>query len=166
MITEGYEKLKSQVWDILEEYRHKASVWSHFYGTASLCAFLGLKRGLNMEICKSAGLLHDVWLFCNLPLEGDMHKNHGYIGSEFAREILNQNGGYSDGQIEIICRMIYHHNDKAIVHDEYSETLKDADSLEHYLNNSGYDKRYNYHGRDKKILDEFMIDDCETGINC
>jgi len=136
---------------------HTESVWSHFFGVASLCAFLGLKRGLDMEICKCAGLLHDLWLFRNIPLDKDTHKKHGYIGSDFANGILNENGGYSEEQTEIICRMIYNHNDKDIVHDEYSETLKDADALEHYLNNSGYDDKYNYHGHDKKILDEFII---------
>ncbi len=54
--------------------------------------------------------------------------------------------------------MICNHNDKDIVHDKYSETLKDADALEHYINNSDYDKDYNYHGRDKKIFDEFIIE--------
>jgi HD superfamily phosphodiesterase len=126
---------------------HWYSVWSHFFGVAMLCGFLGLKIGLDIEICKSAGLLHDLWLFINIPLDGDMHKKHEYIGSNFAKRILNENGGYSAEKIEIICWMIYNHNDKDIVHDIYSETLKDADSLEHYLNNSGYDKRYDYKGR-------------------
>jgi HD superfamily phosphodiesterase len=155
----GYEKLKDQVWETLKDYpKRKSSVWSHFYFFFSICAFLGLKRGLDMEICKCAGLLHDLWLFFNMTLDNDIpHKKHGYIGSDFAKEILNENGGYSEEQTEIICRMIYNHNDKDIVHDEYSETLKDADALEHYLNNSGYDKDYNYYGRDKKIFDEFMI---------
>ncbi|MCL2774393.1 MAG: HD domain-containing protein [Oscillospiraceae bacterium] len=154
---ENYEKLKDEVWETLKDYpMHMASVWSHFYGVASLCAFLGLKRGLDMEICKCAGLLHDLWLFLNVPMDIDTHKKHGYLGSDFSREILNKNGGYSEEQTEIICRMIYNHNDKDIFHDEYSETLKDADVLEHYLNNSG-DENYKYYGRDKKIFDEFMI---------
>lgn len=154
----NYEKLKEQVWDALKEHpMHRDSVWSHFFGVAMLCGFLGLKRGLDFEVCKCAGLLHDLWLFRNFPLDKDTHKKHGYNGSDLAKGILNENGGYSEEQIEIICRMIYNHNDKDIVHDEYSETLKDADSLEHYLNNSGYDKKYNYYGRDKKIFDEFII---------
>ena len=153
-----YEKLKEQVWNALKEHpMHRYSVWSHFFGVAMLCGFLGLKRGLDIEVCKCAGLLHDLWLFINFPLDKDMHREHGYNGSDFAKGILNENGGYSEKQIEIICRMIYNHNDKDLIHDEYSETLKDADSLEHYLNNSGYDKNYNYHRRDKKIVDEFMI---------
>ena len=84
---ENYEKLKDQVWETLKDCpMDKASVWSHFYGVAMLCAFLGLKRGLDIEICKCAGLLHDLWLFCNVPLDKDTHKKHGYNGSDFARK--------------------------------------------------------------------------------
>ena len=158
MNNNSYEKLKKQVWDMLKDCpSHKASVWHHFCGVAVLCAFLGLKRGLDADICKCAGLLHDLWLFLHFPLEYEMHRKHGYIGSELAQKILAQNGGYSEQQIEIICKMIYNHNDKDTVDDVYSETLKDADALEHDLNQSDYDKKYNDHGRIEKILDEFMI---------
>ena len=102
------------------------------------------------------GLLHDLWLYRH-GFPCDIHYQHGYLGSELAREILLENGGYSDEQIKIICRMVYNHNDKNEVHDEYSEALKDADALSHYLNGSNYDKRYNYHGRDIKIFAEFMM---------
>ena len=154
-----YEGLKEQVWEIIKVNppANNPSTWHHFGGTAMLCAFLGLKRDLNVEICKCAGFLHDVWLFSHFPLDVELHKKHGYLGSDFAGKLLRENGGYTAEQIEIICRMIYHHNDKDAIHDVYSETLKDADALDHYLNNSGYDKAYNDHGRNRKVLDEFMM---------
>ena len=157
MDIEVYENLKRNVWEILEKSENHGAV-VHLDGVAMLCAFIGLKRGLDVEICKCAGLLHDLWMYWHgFPLEGDLHGRHGYLGSDFARYVLLENGGYSNEQIEIICRMVYNHNDKNEVHDEYSEALKDADALQHYLNGSNYDKRYNYHGRDIKIFDEFMI---------
>jgi uncharacterized protein len=157
MNNDTYESLKEQVWEILKKTPHHRTTVMHLDGVAMLCAFIGLKRSLNVEICRCAGLLHDLWLFCNMPVDGETHKKHGYIGSELARKILLQNGSYSEDKMDIICKMVYNHNDKNNIHDEYSETLKDADSLQHYLNDSNYDKNYNYSGRDKKVLDEFMI---------
>jgi HD superfamily phosphodiesterase len=153
-----YETLKAQAWELLGQNadQHKNGIM-HLDGVAMLCALIGLKRGLNLEICRCAGLLHDLWLYCNFPLQKGMHERHGHFGSDLARELLIKNGGYSEDKIKIICTMIYNHNDKGIVHDEYSETLKDADALQHYLNDSDYDRRYRYFGRDSKILDEFMI---------
>ena len=86
-----------------------------------------------------------------------MKKQHGYLGSELAKELLLKNGGYAKDEMETICLMVYNHNDKNIVQDDYSEALKDADAFWHYLNVSDYDKVYDYNGRDKKIVDEFMI---------
>ena len=154
---EIYENLKHRTWEILKKSNNHGAIL-HLDGVAMLCAFIGLKRGLDVEACKCAGLLHDLWMYRHgFPLEGDLHGRHGYLGSELAREILIENGGYSDEQIEVICRMVYNHNDKNDVHDEHSEALKDADALQHYLNGSNYDKRYNYYERDKKIFDEFVI---------
>jgi len=154
---ELYEEMKQRVWEILKASDNHGAIL-HLEGVAMLCGFIGLKRGLDVEVCKCAGLLHDLWMYRRgFPLEGDLHSRHGYIGSELARELLLENGGYSNEQTQIICRMVHNHNDKGDVHDDYSEALKDADALQHYLNGSNYDKRYNYHGRDKKIFDEFMI---------
>ena len=154
---EIYEEIKSRVWEILEKSDNHSAVL-HLDGVAMLCAFIGLKRGLDVEICRCAGLFHDLWMYRHgFPLEGDLHSRHGYLGSELAREILLENGGYSAEKIEIICQMVYNHNDKNIVHDEHSEALKDADALQHYLNDSNYDRRYNYHGRIEKMFAEFMI---------
>jgi len=160
MDAKAYGSLSERVWELLREAPapHLRGVIMHLDTVAMLCELIGLKRGLDAGICRSAGLLHDVWLFSHMPMDVETHRQHGYIGSEFAKDLLTANGGYSDGEIEIICRMIYNHNDKGEIHDEYSETLKDADSLQHYLNGSEYDKRYNYGGRDRKVLDEFMID--------
>lgn len=155
MEREAYQELRGRVWRILENTPNHGGIL-HFEGVAILCAFIGLKRGLDAEICKCAGLLHDLWLYRHgFPCE--LHSQHGYFGSELARELLIENGGYSEDKIDIICRMVHNHNDKHDIHDEYSEALKDADALHHYLNNSDYDKKYNYYERDKQILDEFAI---------
>ncbi|MCK5757837.1 MAG: HD domain-containing protein, partial [Clostridiales bacterium] len=105
----------------------------------------------------TAGILHDLWLYCNFPLERDVHKIHDEIGSRMAEEILESSGKYSKDDINLICRMIFRHNKKDETDGVYEEVLKDADALQHYTNNSDYDKRYNYHGRIEPLLDEFGI---------
>ena len=158
MVSDRYMVLQNQVWAMLKESPYHINI-THLDGVAILCAFIGLKRGLKVEICRCSGLLHDLWLYCRFPINGtkELKKQHGYNGSDLAKELLIENGGYSCEELKIICEAIYNHNDKELVHDGYSEALKDADAFWHYLNSSDYDKSYNYYGRDKKLLDEFMI---------
>jgi len=131
MAENCYKLLQDEVHEII---CHDRFWLLHLEEVAILCRLIGLKRGLDTEVCRCAGLLHDIWLSKQeFPLAFDSHSKHGYEGSDMARDILKQNGGYSDEQIDIICRMIYNHNDKNILHDEYSEALKDADVLQHYL---------------------------------
>ena len=156
MSSTHYESLKESVWTAMETLPNRNATIVHLNGVAELCALIGIKRGLDVEICRTAGILHDVWLFCHMPLSDEAHARHGYVGSEFAREFLAQHGGYVDGQMDVIFRMIYHHNDKQDIHDEYAEALKDADALQHYLNDSACDRKYRYYGRDQKLLREFI----------
>ena len=132
MANERYNLLKDKTHEILEGNEG----WLfHLEEVAMLCRLIAIKRGLDGEICRCAGLLHDIWLAQQtFPLDIGMHEKHGYLGSDIAKDMLKQNGGYSDESINIICEMIYNHNDKHIVHDKYSEALKDADVLQHYLN--------------------------------
>ena len=131
-----YNLLKDKTHEILKE--HQGWLF-HLEEVAMLCRLIAIKRGLDDEICRCAGLLHDIWLAQQtFPLEKGMHDKHGYISSDIARDMLKQNGGYSNEKIDIICEMIYNHNDKHIVHDKYSEVLKDADVLQHYLNEDAW----------------------------
>jgi len=128
---------------------------AHLVGVAYLSGYIAVNRKLNTELCICAGMLHDLWLYRNLTAPDIYVKYglHGQYGSSLARELLKETMLYSDDEIEIVCRMIYNHHDKASVHDEYSEVLKDADALQHYLNNSEYDRtRYKYYGRIEKLI--------------
>jgi HD superfamily phosphodiesterase len=162
MNTERYEKLKEQVFEVIkhkviEDFGYIHCI-THSDGVAVLCVLIGQKRGLNCDICRCAGLLHDLWLYNHgFPMTKEFHSQHGYKGSELARELLQKNGGYTSDEIEKICTAVYHHNDKDDIHDEYSEALKDADIMQHYLNGSGYGQKKNKHGRDKKVFDEFSF---------
>ena len=152
--TDRSEKIKELVFQKLSESVHtdvKNGI-IHLSGVAYLSGYIALKRDLNIELCICAGFLHDLWLYYNMPLHPIVHEKHGHNGSELAMGILKETGLYNDDEMEIICRMIYNHNDKRIIHDEYSEALKDADVLQHYLNNSEYDKKYNDHGRLERLI--------------
>lgn len=154
MSEENYFRLlKTQVREMLEKKGDDYIYWLlHLEEVAILCRLIAVKRNLDEDICQCAGLLHDIWLaFQTFPLEGNLHGKHGHYGSEVAKEILEKNGGLSDEKIKIICEMIYNHNDKEILHDEYSEALKDADVLQHYLNE---DKWHRYSERGRKTASE------------
>ncbi|CAG7618117.1 HD domain-containing protein [Paenibacillus allorhizosphaerae] len=144
--------VRSKLQTFTNDQEHPAS--QHLYGVSIFCGLIALKRGLDADICKSAGLLHDLWLYRHLPLSVDEHRKHGEYGSIEAREILQSIGSYTECEIETICTMIFRHNDKHIIQDDYDEVLKDADALTHFINDSAYDKKYRYYGRHRNVLDE------------
>jgi HD superfamily phosphodiesterase len=126
----------------------------HLSGVGYLSGYIAANRKLNVELCICAGFLHDLWLFRNMlsPDISVKYVDHGHYGSELAKKILTGTGLYGEDEIEIICRMISNHHKKEEIHDEYSEVLKDADALQHYLNNNDYDKKYKYHERIEKLI--------------
>lgn len=128
---------------------------SHLTGVAYISGYLALERHLDEEICICAGYMHDLWLFdglCNPPFDGSLYGMHGYYGSILARKILDETKRFNEEEIDLICNMICNHHDKEKVHDQYSELLKDADVLHHFLTNSEYDKNYKHIKRVNKII--------------
>jgi uncharacterized protein len=102
-LVERFELLRKIVSDRLRNCKDKHNqdgANQHLYGAALLCGLIAMKRSLDAEICKSAGLLHDLWLYCNLPLSIDEHQKHGEYGSAVAREILTGMCSYSSDEIQ------------------------------------------------------------------
>ena len=102
----------------------------HLYGVSSICAVLALKRGLDVELSTTAGMLHDIWSY-----KTGSPTNHAELGAIEARKILQETGNYTSEEIETIASAISHHSNKDEIHDNLSELLKDADVLQHYLYN-------------------------------
>ncbi len=102
----------------------------HLYGVSTICTLLALKRGLNVELCLAAGMLHDIWNY----KVGDCPE-HGQLGAIEARKILEEMGSFSTEEIDVICIAIARHGDKQSIDGEMDELLKDADVLQHYLYN-------------------------------
>lgn len=154
-----FENIKKIAFDILQQRRSSElkNGWFHLSSVAALSGLLANKRCLNSEICQTAGILHDLWLYLNLPLDRERHKKHDELGASFANDILQESRLYSVTECTLIVKIIRAHNKKDMEHDEYEELLKDADALQHYINSSDYDKRYNYHGRIEPLLKELNI---------
>lgn len=102
----------------------------HLYGVSSICALLALKRGLDLELCTTAGMLHDIWAYKVNPID------HARLGAVEAEKILRESGEFTDEEITTICTAIANHSDKGEVRDPMSELLKDADVLQYYLYNT------------------------------
>ncbi len=104
----------------------------HLYGVSAICAMLAHKRGLDPQICSTAGMLHDIWSY----QAGD-YTNHGQLGAVEAEKILTSLGSFSLEEIRVICEAIARHSDKETIDGEMAELLKDADVFQHFLYNPG-----------------------------
>ena len=127
------EEIRKIIDDILmgqPDIEERRCGFVHLYGVSSICNLLALKRGLNVELCGVAGMLHDISSY-----KTGYSIDHAKLGSIEARKILNEVNCFKEEEINIICNAILHHSDKHSVHDDYSEVLKDADVLQHHLYN-------------------------------
>ncbi len=125
------ERLRSAVDGILQtqpDPQQARCGFVHLYGVSQLTALLALRRGLDPEICATAGMLHDISSYRT----GDP-TDHARRSSLEAAEILADLGCYRDDEIKQVGHMIACHSDKDQAHDLPAETLKDADVLQHYL---------------------------------
>lgn len=102
----------------------------HLYGVSAMCSLLAIRRGLDTELCATAGMLHDIWAY----KIGDS-TGHARLGAIEAERILRESGGYTSDEIAMVCEAIANHSRKREVQDDLSELLKDADVLQHYLYN-------------------------------
>ena len=102
----------------------------HMKAVSAFGAMLAFKRNLDPEIATIMGLLHDIHtILTNDPT------NHAELGAVKTGEILNELNILDREELEIVCTAIHNHSSKAIVQDGYSELLKDADVMAHYLFN-------------------------------
>ena len=150
------ERLKQKVWTILSEGNpaYAPTGYAHLAYSACISSILARKRGLDMELCQTAGYLHDVWLHLRAPYDDETVRAHAAEGAVTAREILRELGDYADGEIETVCRMIANHDFTAQTDDPMSEVMKDADMLSHYLNASAAGREGDFNPRAAQTLRE------------
>ncbi|MBU3143798.1 HD domain-containing protein [Clostridium sp. CF012] len=121
----------------------------HLYGVASLCGLLALKRNLNSELCSIAGMLHDISSYKT----GD-YVDHAKLSSDETKGIMGELCCFTEEEIAIICEMILNHSDKQTINGIYSELLKDADVLQHYLYNTSFEINDHERKRLTRIIEE------------
>jgi uncharacterized protein len=124
----------------------------HLYGVASFCSLLALKRSLNSELCSIAGMLHDISSY-----KTGNYVDHARLSSDEVKGIIGELGCFVEEEIKIICEMISNHSDKQTIDDVYSELLKDADVLQHYLYNTSFEIMPHESIRLTRIIDELGI---------
>lgn len=128
------ERLREVIDEILRQQPDQVESrcgFVHLYGVAATCAILALKRGLDPELCTTAGMLHDIWAY-----KTGSPANHAEFGAAEAERMLIESGNYTDEEILAIRSAILHHSDKQEIHDDMCELLKDADVLQHHLYNT------------------------------
>lgn len=112
-----------------EALRHEG--WLHLNAVSQAAALLAAKRGLNMDLCAAAGLLHDIYSF-----RTGLEREHAAHGAWEAAGLL-QRSGFCPEDAGVVCRAIERHSDKAAVDGPFEECLKDADVLAHWLSEPG-----------------------------
>jgi uncharacterized protein len=109
----------------------------HLYGVAQNCTLLAIKRELDVELCTIIGMLHDIYTY-----KIGYEKEHAMLGAIEAENLLKDLEIFTDAEIEIIKTAISHHSDKKVIHDAYSELLKDADLLQNSLYNTTFEIKH------------------------
>lgn len=108
---------------------NRTSAINHLYGVSLAATMIALKRRLDPEIAAMAAMLHDLAAY-----RSGSYEDHAHRGAALAREILTENSLTNEEETDIICSMIYHHDDKLTVDGPMEELLKDADVIHHCMN--------------------------------
>lgn len=127
------ERLRKVIDDIVRQQPDEVESrcgFVHLYGVAATSAMLALKRGFDVELCTTAGMLHDIWAY-----KTGNSENHAELSALEAERILRESDEYTCEEISVIRSAIRSHSAKDRVDDEWCELLKDADVLQHHLYN-------------------------------
>jgi len=141
--------LKSEVPD---EKRENSIAWElkHSAGCCQLGRILAQKRKLDIELCETISVLHDIYAV----IEGK-YDQHAKKSAEIAMRMLEDSGDFDNEEIRIITEAIANHSDKQIRTDKpYVEMIKDIDAFDCslYQNAKGF---YILH-KPKEIYDEYV----------
>ena len=146
---------KDRIWGKVFEIKHCSSC-------IQLGRLLAQKRGLDEELCVVICALHDIYVS-----KTGMSTDHAVRGVPVAKEILDENGGFTDEGIQIILNGVGKHSEKHIIsEDPYVEFIKDIDSLDCSLYEGVHDAYVaekseeivkTYFARIKRMREEFGL---------
>lgn len=129
---ERYQYLKTIFYKDIENkvtgyYKEKA--YFHSIQVSTLCTQMAKEKDLNMELASIIGLFHDIAQFLN-----QSSFNHALLSANYTQTTMEKSKLFNQTEIQIVYTAIKNHSDKHIIHDNYSELLKDADVLVQYYN--------------------------------
>ncbi|MCR8635023.1 CHAP domain-containing protein [Paenibacillus radicis (ex Xue et al. 2023)] len=130
----------------------RRNAYLQLYGVSSYASMLAQKRGLQQHIAAIAGLLHDYYLFMT-----GIEEFHDQNGAEAIRPILRDMDIFTKEEQRIILCAVFYHSDKANIHNEYDEIVKDAQVLQQYFYNNGTKVSFEHAKRLRKLLNELGI---------
>jgi uncharacterized protein len=113
----------------MEDMDKRDSALLHLNGVSLAATLLAEKRGLDSELAAMAGLLHDMAAY-----RSGSYDDHAHRGADYAGDVLRAMGETTEDEIDQICSMIYHHDDKQVIDSPLDEVLKDADVIHHCFN--------------------------------
>ncbi|MBQ8067370.1 MAG: HD domain-containing protein [Solobacterium sp.] len=113
----------------MEDIDKRDSALLHLNGVSLAATLLAEKRGLDSELAAMAGLLHDMAAY-----RSGSYDDHAHRGADYARDVLRAMCETTEDEIDQICSMIYHHDDKQVIDSPLDEVLKDADVIHHCFN--------------------------------
>lgn len=113
----------------MEDMDKRDSALLHLNGVSLAATLLAEKRGLDSELAAMADLLHDMAAY-----RSGSYDDHAHRGADYARDVLRAMGETTEDEIDQICSMIYHHDDKQVIDSPLDEVLKDADVIHHCFN--------------------------------
>ena len=149
------KELRKYIDDQLSKIKDKdeqRSAIVHLYGVSLAATMIAKRRGLDPELASMAGMLHDLYAYMNSSYDDHAHK-----GADLARDILSKLKLTDDNETELICRAIYHHDDKLVTDSDFDEVLKDADVISHCMNDISKPIKEKELARFEKLCEEFQM---------
>ena len=105
----------------------------HFVKVHDFAATIGVSENLDEEtqfILEAAAILHDIGIHPAEAKYGNCNgKAQEELGSDEARKLLSEVGGFTDAQIKRICWLIGHHHTHSNVNAADHRILLEADFL-------------------------------------
>lgn len=142
----------NNIFNNISSAKERTIAFIHTYGVAQFCSVIAAKRELNPELAYIGGLLHDIYAYYT-----GSGLCHAVSGADMARVAIREMNIFTDEEMVIILSSIFYHSDKVHIHDEYDEVLKDADAIQHFMNEACYDVIKHFRPRLSKVLEEFGI---------
>lgn len=101
----------------------------HHHSVAQFARVLARKREMPLDPCTVGALLHDVYVI----VEG-RYADHAHQGTPIALGVMDEIGGFSGEEKDMVERIVYFHSDKhEWTDDPFVEFGKDADVLDCFL---------------------------------